>query len=317
MKSWADDLSVPVITEDASTLIPTLQRITGRIHALFERRGLLLNMNKNKTAAVVSFRGPSAPDFRRQYLLHAQPGCYVNVGSGREVWLFFTGNYKHLGSIFCAEGHMAREVQARLGMASSTYHQLWRPIFSNGALSAKVKLQLLDALVFSQLFYGLATWNQVGDGLLRKIEGFVLRCQRRVCRFRIDGTNDEFRGLFRLPTVETRLAAARLQYVARVWTVGPDTLRELLWCEDACLSTGWLQSVRLDLEWYQDVMGSRSVLLDSDLEQAGRVWRESPRIWKTVWNGPSTLCLQSYCFMVFTIINGSDCFNDSILFSHW
>lgn len=65
--------------------------------------------------------------------------------------------------------------------------------------------------------------------------------------FRIDGTNDEFRGLFRLPTVETRLATARLQYVARVWTVGPDTLRELLWCEDARLSTGWLQSVRLDL----------------------------------------------------------------------
>ena len=29
-----------------------------------------------------------------------------------------------------------------------------------------------------------------------------------------------------------------------------------------------------------------------------------------------TLSLQSYCFMVVTIINGSDCFNDSILFSH-
>ena len=40
--------------------------------------------------------------------------------------------------------------------------------------------------------------------------------------------------------------------------------------------------------------------------------------WFSVNNRSSVpLSLQSYCFMVVTIINGSDCFNDSILFSHW
>lgn len=278
--TWADDLSIPVIVQDAGELVPTLQRITSKVHRAFEKKGLLLNMARNKTAAVLSFRGPSAPEMRRQFLLHQQPGCTVPISCQREVWLHFTGSYKHLGSIFCAEGHMTREVHARIGMASATYQQLRRPIFNNGALSANVKLQLLETLVLSQLSYGLATWNQVGDGLLRKIESFVLKCQRQVCRFRQDGTNDEFRGLFRLPTVETRLAAARLQYAARVWTVGPDILRDLLTSEDQCMTNGWLQSVRADLEWYQDVMGSRSLLLEPEIEHAALVWREEARRWK-------------------------------------
>ena len=160
----ADDLSVPYIVKEAENLIPTLQRITSKVRMAFERKGLILNMSRNKTAAVVSFRGPLARELRRTYLLHSQPGCTVDISKQRNVWLHFTGNYKHLGSIFCAEGNMAREVHARLGIASSTYQQLRRLIFGNGALSPFVKLKLLDALVFSQLFYGLATWNQVGDG---------------------------------------------------------------------------------------------------------------------------------------------------------
>ena len=108
----------------------------------------------------------------------------------------------------------------------------------------------------------------------------MLRCQRRVCRFRIDGTNDEFCGLYRIPTIEARLTAARLQYVARVWSVGPDILRELLICEGDCTSTGWLQSVRVDLEWYQDILESRSLLLDTSIEAAALVWRDSPKEWK-------------------------------------
>ncbi len=278
--TWADDLAVPVIVEDADTLVPTLQRVAEKIHTAFENKGLLLNMSRNKTAAVLSFRGPSAPARRREYLLHSNPGCMLTVSKKKKVWLHFTGNYKHLGSIFCAEGHMTREVQARLGMASSTFRQLRRPIFTNGALAPEVKLKLLDALVLSQLFYGLATWNQIGEGLLKKIESFVLKCQRQVCRFPLERTNDEFRGLYRLPTIEARLTAARLQYVARIWTVGPNILRSLLHCEDACTTTGWLQSVRVDLEWYQDVMESRSLLLAADIDCAAVVWREDPHGWK-------------------------------------
>ena len=200
--TWADDLAVPLITSAAEALVPLVQRITRRVLLAFERRGLVLNLSKNKTAAVLSFKGDKASTMRKEFLLKPMPGCSIQVTDTRSEWLHFTGHYKHLGAIFCADGDMKKEVLARIGAASQTYSAMQRTIFKNRHLGIRVRLQLFDSLVLSQLFYGMSTWSSLGAGLLEKVDGFVIRCQRAICNFDRTKTNDEFRGLYQLPRID-------------------------------------------------------------------------------------------------------------------
>ena len=109
---------------------------------------------------------------------------------------------------------MKKEVLARIGAASQTYSAMQRTIFKNRHLGTRVRLQLFDSLVLSQLFYGMSTWSSLGAGLLDKVDSFVTRCQRAICNFDRTKTNDEFRGLYQLPRIDVRLATTRLLYVS-------------------------------------------------------------------------------------------------------
>lgn len=216
----------PHLTADA--LVPLTQRITRKILLAFERRGLVLNLARNKTAAVMSFKGEGASALRKTYLLQPRPGCQIEIKADRVEWLHFNGCYKHLGAIFCADGDMKREVLARIGMASNTYSAMKRTIFHNRQIGVRVRLQLFDSLVLSQLFYGMSTWSTLGAGLLDKVDSFVVRCQRAICNFGRDRTHDEFRGLYQLPRTDMRIATARLLYVSKAWTHGPELLKQWL-----------------------------------------------------------------------------------------
>ena len=66
---WSDDLAIPWLTTHATDLPAAIERLLQQIHKVFQRRGFELNMQKGKTTAVVTFRGPGAPDMRRKYQL--------------------------------------------------------------------------------------------------------------------------------------------------------------------------------------------------------------------------------------------------------
>lgn len=285
--TWADDLAVPLITSAAESLVPLVQRITRRVLLAFERRGLVLNLSKNKTAAVLSFKGDKASTMRKEFLLKPMPGCLIQVTETRSEWLHFTGHYKHLGAIFCADGDMKKEVLARIGTASQTYSAMQRTIFKNRHLGIRVRLQLFDSLVLSQLFYGMSTWSSLGAGLLEKVEGFVIRCQRAICNFDRMKTNDEFRGLYQLPRIDVRLATTRLLYVSKAWTHGPDLLRQLLCIEDSTCSHSWIGALRLDLAWCTSLVNVGGLFdehpgEDLSPEILAPLWRQRPRKWTSL-----------------------------------
>ena len=59
--AWADDLAIPWATHQANEMPGELRRILVFVMQLFEKFGFLLNLDKGKTSAVVSFRGTGAP----------------------------------------------------------------------------------------------------------------------------------------------------------------------------------------------------------------------------------------------------------------
>ena len=52
--TWADDLAVPIVLEDNEAVVPALREVLRRVFQAFERRGLLLNLQKGKTTAVIA-----------------------------------------------------------------------------------------------------------------------------------------------------------------------------------------------------------------------------------------------------------------------
>jgi len=71
---WSDDLAIPWLTVHADEMPGAIERLLQQIHKTFQRRGFELNMQKGKTTAVVTFRGPGAPEMRRQYQLTVATG---------------------------------------------------------------------------------------------------------------------------------------------------------------------------------------------------------------------------------------------------
>ena len=84
---WSDDLAIPWLTTQADQLPGAIEHLRQQIHKVFQRRGFELNMQKGKTTAVATFRGPGAPALRRQYQLIAASGIMCNVAPGKDEWL--------------------------------------------------------------------------------------------------------------------------------------------------------------------------------------------------------------------------------------
>ena len=252
---WADDLALPFLVPTNADLVPSLITLTQSVHAAFEQRGLILNMARNKTTAVLSFRGPDAPSHRKQHLLKTAPGCAIHLSDGRQLWLHFACHYKHLGAMYVADGQADFEARARLGQAYSAYQSMKKPLFGNRAVSIKTRLRLLDALIMTKLFYGLSSRTSLSPLVMRQIESFCFRAYRYICGVPLTGgvTNDELRQQWHLPSFSQRLAVARLAYASKVWAVGPSSLQDVLQREDEVSSTSWWAFVTADLQWCYDV----------------------------------------------------------------
>ena len=66
---WSDDLAIPLATKAASDLVPLVRKLMVFLYDLFGSYGFALNMDAGKTSAVLTFRGPQAPELRKSFQL--------------------------------------------------------------------------------------------------------------------------------------------------------------------------------------------------------------------------------------------------------
>lgn len=95
-------------------------------------------------------------------------------------------------------------------------------------------------------------------------------------------SNDEMQGLYRTPQVPQRLAVARISYAAKVWSVGPSTLRELLPKESSISKTSWWHYLCADLEWCRSLTADAFPVEELVPEALALSWFKSPAFWKTL-----------------------------------
>lgn len=156
---WSDDLAC-----EAAQLPGALSNLLGFVRDTFQSRGFRLNLAKNKTSAVLTFRGKGAPQMRRDYLLAGRGGCNVRFTDQSEQWLHFLPAYKHLGTYYTADQDLDYEIRYRLGMARSAFVGLSNAVFCNRRIPAHLRFRLFQSLVETRLYFGCGSWSTPRSG---------------------------------------------------------------------------------------------------------------------------------------------------------
>ena len=284
--AWADDLAIPWVTNQAADMPGELRKILQFVMQLFEKYGFLLNLDKGKTSAVVTFRGSGAPQMRQTFQLGPKPGDSF-MHQDRQIFLHYVPCYKHLGTTFAANHGLEVELQQRIGLAQAAFGQVSRPILCNRHLPEHTRIQLFHTLIGSKLFFGLGAWQTPTTRQYAKLRAFLLRLLRKVLRLTPDEVAStpaaDILRRARQPEPRVRHAVDRLLYAQRLWEFGPAELQHILHREHALCPNSWMHGLLADLKWLQQ-LESHSLhqppAQTDDLTDLFDYWQQGSKDWQ-------------------------------------
>ena len=279
--TWADDVAIPWCAQTPDQLVPAVQSLMAKVYEAFFTRGMPLNMEKGKTSAVLTFRGPQAVAHRQQFQLQDRPGTDVLLRNGENVFLHFMPHYKHLGSQYTAAQNLDFEIKQRAGCAKSAFQLISKPVLTSKHLPERLRTQLFLSLIGTKLFYGLGSWTTPTQKQLQFLSKTYIGLLRRVLRLKPDDKNISNHHVLvraRLPDVRTRLAVERLLYAQKLYRLSPVFLQEALRVEHECLDDSWLAGLHADLEWMKAVDDSSvPAPAPHDLSGLFERWQDGPK----------------------------------------
>ena len=286
--AWAYDLAIPWATTRAADMPKELRRILQFVLQLFEKYGFLLNLEKGKTSAVVTFRGSGAPQMRQMYQLNAKPGdSFTLEGREKQIFLHYVPSYKHLGTTFAANHNLEVEIQQRIGLAQAAFGQIAKPILCNRHLPESTRIQLFHSLIGTKLFFGLGAWQTPTYRQCAKLRAFLLRLLRKVLRLKPDQVASipaaEILQRARQSEPRVRHAVDRLLYAQRLWEHGPAELQHMLHREHALCPNSWMHGLLADLEWLQKLephLPYKPPVNTEDLTDLFDYWQGGHREWQ-------------------------------------
>ena len=278
--TWADDLAVPIPVCANEDLVGTLEDITAKLVSLFQSKGLALNFGKGKTVAVLAFRGADAPKHRAQHLLQEDPGVTIELPQRKSVRLTFACAYKHLGVTFTAEGNMDYEIKQRIGQSATAYHALRKVLLRNQGMRPSTRLRLLETLVLTKLYFGLATWTPLSVKAFNALETFTKKLIRQTLSPKtVEGRSwNDLVEEYRIPSTGLRLVRARLNYVAKLYQNGPQILHDILSREEEVCNVNYLGQIRQDLHWLNHVHPD-AAWHEMSWDALQWTWKNEPATW--------------------------------------
>ena len=174
--TWVDDLAIPIPVVRAADLDAQIIAVLTEVRRIMASYGLQLNMQAGKTELVCQYHGPDAVACRhRRFVEHAGQLALPDGSS-----LHVVGQYQHLGTIFSQSMSLHNELTGRIGKASAAFRQMSRAIFNNKKIAPAVRLQLLESLVLSIVFYGSGTWPLLNHRMYTKLAHVITQWQRRI-----------------------------------------------------------------------------------------------------------------------------------------
>ena len=279
---WSDDLAIPWATHNAAELPTAIDGLLRFVRTTFQCRGFRLNLARNKTSVVATFRGPGSPELRRRIMLQGVGGYDITFDDGSSCWLHYLPAYKHLGTYYTADHDLAFEIRCRLGTARAAFTSLAKPVLCNRHLPPRTRFRLFQSLVASQLYFGCGAWVTPAPPLMRKLRNAVAHMCRKIGGWTdfMDGTTTaQVFSRAGIPDPRVVIAQERLRYAMRIYSDGSEALRNVLHQERALLPHSWLGGLETDLAWLRRV-SLEPASIPTNIEELQQLCTTQPRLWK-------------------------------------
>ena len=128
------------------------------------RRGMVVNWDRGKSAALVGIRGALSKSARRD--LFPEHGSKIAI-PGTACVVHLERSYVHFGSGVCAGGSMGPAVAARVRAHAQAMSPLRRCVCPRQAVSTKAKLTFVESLATSRLCHSVGAWDMLAIASLR------------------------------------------------------------------------------------------------------------------------------------------------------
>ena len=194
------------------------------------RRGMVVNWDRGKSAALVEIRGALSRSAKRDLFL--EHGSRIAI-SGTACMVHLEQSYVHLGSDVCAGGSMGPAVAARVRAHAQAMSSLRRCVCPRQAVSTKAKLTFVDSLATSRLCHSVGAWDQLSKGQLARMQAALIggyRCAMSMPHrdpTRDRSASDEVLAACGKLGMATRLSLARLRLLGPVVLHGPQAIHRL------------------------------------------------------------------------------------------
>ena len=212
-------------------------------------------------------------------------GMEICLAEGRKQWLHFVTSYKHLGTLFSSSHAFEPELRQRLGMARAAFSQTSRAVLRNRHFPLRLRVQFLQSLIFSKLFFGLGAWTTPSLQQMKRLNVEYCKMLKAVLRCRPDEQISHQQLFIRTATVDARvrLAIDRLGYARRLFQLGPAELQQVLHLEKMHCSTSWLDGLVADLQWMKEVLPQDLPFFTGpDITQTIEYWQQENMPWKSL-----------------------------------
>eukprot|EP00438_Fugacium_kawagutii_P015216 Skav228710 [mRNA] locus=scaffold3960:153821:158698:- [translate_table: standard] len=161
---WVDDLVLLLEASAPMQLVENIQQAMSITHDLATEFALRLNYEPNKTAALISLRGPQAQTVWKQLLHtdHVQP--YLTFWSDAHqahLRLDVVADYIYLGILQDNKGHPGAEIHRKFITVKPVMKMLRRNVFRSPKMPLRTKSLLFRSLVLSKLQYGIGAFQQL------------------------------------------------------------------------------------------------------------------------------------------------------------
>ena len=281
---WSDDVALTILTAEAGLLIPKLEELIRFVWTTFRDRGFDLNFDVGKTNAILSLHGPGAAELRRTHLLQSRPGFSCSLDAENQQWIHCPAQYRHLGTMFCANHTLDVEIDRRIGQGRSAFQQIRKSLFTNRALPQRLRLQLFRALVLSKMFFGLGAWQTPTQAQIQKLRTAVSSMLRSILgKGQQPCSQADLFDLAHQPDVRVRLALDRLAYAEKFFQHAPVFIQQAAHQEHAQLDHSWLHGLFADLAWLVGVLPQQAdQTWTSDLTTLLDRWQQGPSGWKAL-----------------------------------
>ena len=261
--AWADDLALLARADRADELQPKLQRLVAIVFDKCLSYGLTPNLEKGKTEIICSLRGRGSTLARKKLYDTDASKILVHSQHWGEVAVRVVPTYVHLGGRVLFSGSDAEEIFSRLAQVKQTYNKYKRSLFQSKSISLERRAALLLPLVLSILQYGMGTWANYSNCVIKRASQRLIAIYKGLLRPNFSHeqilvmSHEEVLARVQLPSLEVMVHVNRLRHFKSLLMSGPAPLWAILEHERT-----WLRRTRESFTWLYQQIGSSIPLGD-------------------------------------------------------